>query len=48
MSFIRCSGKAPTQIVESPDMAEEESDDETDVDAYLNTAMFLTQQVQIF
>jgi hypothetical protein len=43
----RC-GKAPTQIVESLDVAEEENDDETDMDAYLNTAMFSTQQVQIF
>jgi hypothetical protein len=41
-------GKAPAQIVESPNVAEEESDDETDVDAYLNMAMFSTQQVQIF
>jgi hypothetical protein len=29
-------------------MVEEENDDETDMDAYLNTAMFSTQQVQIF
>jgi hypothetical protein len=39
-----CRGKAPLQI---PDVSEEESDDGTDVDAYLNTAMFLTQPVRI-
>jgi hypothetical protein len=32
-------GKAPLQIF---DVFEEESDDGTDVDAYLNTTMFLT------
>jgi hypothetical protein len=32
-------GKAPLQI---PDVSKEESDDGTDVDACLNTTMFLT------
>jgi hypothetical protein len=38
-------GKGPVQIVQSPDVFEEESDDGTNVDAYLNTAMFLTHSV---
>jgi hypothetical protein len=29
-------------------VSEEQSDDGTDVDAYLNTTMFLTQPVRIF
>jgi hypothetical protein len=32
----------------SPDVSEEESDEGTDVDAYLNTVLFMTQPVQIF
>jgi hypothetical protein len=35
-------GKAPLQVVRSPMPSEEESNDNTNVDAYLNTAMFST------
>jgi hypothetical protein len=45
-SADRC-GKAPLQIIRSPDVSEEESDDGTNMDAYLNTAMFSTQSVRI-
>jgi hypothetical protein len=38
-------GKAPLQIVQTPDVSEEESDEGTNVDAYMNTIMFLTQLV---
>jgi hypothetical protein len=41
-------GKAPLQIVPTPDISEKESDEGTDVEAYLNTAMFSTQSVRIF
>jgi hypothetical protein len=37
--------KGPLQIV-TPDVSEEESDEGTDVDAYLNTAMFSTQLIR--
>jgi hypothetical protein len=40
-------GKAPVQIVQSLDVDEKERDFNTNVDAYLNMAMFLTQQVRI-
>jgi hypothetical protein len=40
-------GKAPIQIVQSLDVDEKERDFNTNVDAYLNMAMFLTQQVRI-
>jgi hypothetical protein len=38
-------GKAPLQIVQTPDVSEEESDEGTDMDAYLNTVMFFTQPI---
>jgi hypothetical protein len=39
--------KGPLQIAWSPDVSIEESKEDTDMDAYLNTAMFLTQPVRI-
>jgi hypothetical protein len=41
-------GKAPLQLVQTLDVSEEESDEGTDVDVYLNTTMFSTQPVRIF
>jgi hypothetical protein len=38
-------GKSPIQIARTPDVSEEESDDGTNMDVYLNTDMFLTQPV---
>jgi hypothetical protein len=38
-------GKAPAQTV-TPNVDEEESNDEADVSMYLNTAMFRTQAVR--
>jgi hypothetical protein len=40
-------GKASLQISWTPDVFEEESNDDTNVDAYLNMAMLLTQPVRI-
>jgi hypothetical protein len=40
-------GNSPLQIAWTLDVSEEESDDGTDVDAYLNIAMFSTQPVRI-
>jgi hypothetical protein len=42
----RC-GKGTLEIAPTPDMSAEESDEGTDVDAYLNTALFSTQPVRI-
>jgi hypothetical protein len=39
-------GKGPR--ARSPDVSKEESDEVTDVDVFLNTAMFTTQLVRIF
>jgi hypothetical protein len=41
-------GKGPLEIVRSPDVSVEESDEGTNVDAYLNIAMFTTQPIRIF
>jgi hypothetical protein len=40
-------GKGPLEIAPTPDVSMEESDEGTDMDVYLNTAMFSTQPVQL-
>jgi hypothetical protein len=43
----RRRGKGPLEIARTPDMSAEDSDEGTNVDAYLNTTMFMTQSVRI-
>jgi hypothetical protein len=41
-------GKGPLEIAWTHGVSAKESDEGTNVDAYLNTAMFSTQSVRIF
>jgi hypothetical protein len=43
---VDCHGKGPLEIARTPDLSAEESGEGTDVDAYLNTAMFTTQPLR--